>query len=210
MVNACKKIVLLVFALMIGAGSVLADTSPLLELVRKNYNPQTSLSTKFDLTIYWSVREKEEKKVGSIVLSPGDRFRVAVGGETFVSNGETLWDYSAKANQVVIKRLADVDKSSLPSQIFSAYIISCPFSEKERKGDVAKLTWKSDSAKAQYTAIDVWVQAKSGTITKCVMTDRNGNLFTYTFTKTVFGKKIPNEEFEFAIPTNARVIDMRK
>jgi outer membrane lipoprotein-sorting protein len=47
-------------------------------------------------------------------------------------------------------------------------------------------------------------------ISKCVMTDRNGNLFTYTFTKTLFGKKIPKEEFEFAIPTTARVIDMRK
>jgi outer membrane lipoprotein-sorting protein len=72
------------------------------------------------------------------------------------------------------------------------------------------LGWKSDSAKAPYRAIDVWTSAKSGAITKCVMTDQNDNTFTYTFTKTVFGKNISKEEFEFAIPTTARVVDMRK
>jgi outer membrane lipoprotein-sorting protein len=209
----CKKIAPAFFALMIGAGAAFADTatvrapSPLLDLVRKNYTPNTWLSTKFSLTIYWSVREKEEKKEGSIALAPGNRFRVVAGSETYVSNGETLWDYNAKANQVAINRLAEVDKSMLPSQLFASYVATCPFREKERKGGLAVLTCKNDSATA---TIDAWVNANTGAIVKCVMTDRNDNLFTYTFAKTTFGKKNSKEAFEFAIPTTARVIDMRK
>jgi outer membrane lipoprotein-sorting protein len=42
------------------------------------------------------------------------------------------------------------------------------------------------------------------------MTDRNKNLFTYTFTGTVFGKKASKEAFDFVIPKSARVVDSRK
>src|SRR5271157_1635664 len=101
--------------------------SPLLSLLRKNYNPETPLATKFSLTIYWSVREKEEKKKGTIELAPGDRFRITVGSETFVSNGETFWQYSPKTNQVVVKKLADVDRAALPSRILDRSIAAYPF-----------------------------------------------------------------------------------
>ena len=202
--------------MMLVAGAAISQyhdtsSSPLLSLIRKNYNPQTPLSTKFTLTLYWSVREKEEKKQGSILLAPGDRFKVKAGEETFVSNGTAFWQYNDKANQVVVKPLAEVDRSTLPSQLFAGYIGACSFREVERKGGTALLSWKDDSAhSAYYTAIKVWVSIKNGCITKCALTDRNGNVFTYTFAATTFGKKFKNEEFEFAIPKNARIIDMRK
>ena len=193
------------------AGSDTAiSPSPLLSLVRKNYNPQTPFETKLNLTIYWSVREKEEKKQGSILLAPGDRFRVTVGNDTYVSDGTTLWTYNSRANQVVIKPLADVDLSIHPSRLFVTYIGRCLFREQELNDGVAKLSWKSDSSSAAYTSMVVWVQVKTGSITKCIMTDRNKNLFTYIFTGTVFGKKAPKGAFDFVIPNNAQVVDTRE
>jgi outer membrane lipoprotein-sorting protein len=192
-----------------GVAATLSPAS-LLSLVRQNYNQETPIEAKLTLTIYWSVREKEEKKQGRIILAPGDRFRVTVGNETFVSNGATLWTYNSKANQVVIRLLADVDLALHPSRLFTTYIGSCPFREKGRTNGTALLSWKSDSSSAAYTSIRVWVQVKTGSITKCILTDRNKNLFTYTFTGTIFGKKIPQEAFEFVIPNNARVVDSRK
>ncbi len=192
-----------------GSSASTDSLSPLLTLLRKNYNPETPLSTKFSLTIYWSVREKEEKKLGRIVLAPGDKFRVTVGGETFVSNGKTFWHYSAQANQAVVKGLADVDRATLPSQIFARSIAVYPFREQERKKNTVLFAWKGDSAGAPYTAIRLWVQETSGQITRCVMTDHNDNTFTYIFSATAFGKKYSKETFEFAVPENARTVDMR-
>ena len=184
--------------------------SSLLTIVRRNYNQETPIESKLTQTIYWSVREKEDKKQGSIVLAPGDCFRVTVGSETYVSDGKTIWTYNSKANQVVIRNLADVDLALHPSRLFVSYIGVYPFREKERTNGMALLSWSTDSSTVPYTSIRVWVQIKTGTITKCVMTDRNKNLFTYTFTNTVFGKKVPKEAFDFVIPKNAQVVDSRK
>jgi outer membrane lipoprotein-sorting protein len=194
---------------------VFADTSatavsPILSLLRKNYGPEASLSTKFTLTIYWNVREKEEKKRGKIVLAPGDRFRVTIDKETFVSDGETFRHYAAGANQVIIKNLADVDRSTLPSQIFTRYITAYPFREVGRNKGVVRFSWKSDSGKTRYREIGVDVQEKGGRITRCVLTDNNGNLFTYTFSSTVFAKKFAQEGFAFNAPKNTRIVDMRE
>lgn len=193
----------------LSAGS---DTSPspLLSLVRKNYNKDTPMEADLALSIYWSVREKEEKKQGRIALAPGDCFRVTIGSETYVSDGKTLWDYNSRANQVVIKLLADVNLTLHPSSIFTNYIDACPFREQERKNETALLSWKTDSASAPYSSIRVWVRIKTGIITKCEMVDRNKNLFTYTFSGTVIGKKAPGEAFDFVIPKSAQVIDSRK
>ena len=184
--------------------------SPLLSLVRKNYSPETSLSAKFSQTIYWNVREKEEKRKGRICLAPGDKFRVTIDKETIVSNGETFWQYSAGANQVVMKKIADVDRSALPSQIFARYLLAYPFREVERKKNIVQFSGKSDSAGAPYKEIRLWVRETGGQLTRCVLIDRNDNTFTYAFTAMVFGKNLPRETFEFDVPKNARIVDMRK
>ena len=184
--------------------------SPLLSLLRKNYGPEASFSTKFTLTICWNVREKEEKSKGRIVLAPGDRFRVTIDKETFVSDGETYRQYSAGTNQVIVKNLADADRSTLPSQIFARYIAAYPFREVGRKKGCARFAWKSDSGETRYREIRVEVQEKGGRITRCVLTDNNSNTFTYTFSSTVFGEKFTKERFAFNAPKNARIVDMRQ
>ena len=62
--NRISVLVRVAPAIMLVAGAAISQyhdtsSSPLLSLIRKNYNPQTPLSTKFTLTLYWSVREKE-------------------------------------------------------------------------------------------------------------------------------------------------------
>ena len=186
---------------------------PVLTLIRKNYCPATALETRLSQTIYWSVREKEEKNSGSVVLAPDDCFRVMVGNETWVSNGITLWTFNSKANQVVVRKLADVDPALLPTHLFAAYFATLPFREQKRaEGGTTELLWKSDSVAKTgppYTSIRIWATA-NGCITKCVLTDRSDNLFTYSFTGTVFGKKAPKETFDFVIPKSARVVDSQK
>ena len=201
--------------MLIAVSSACADTtatvvSPLLSLLRKNYSSEMSLSAKFKLTIYWSVREKGETKKGKIALAPGDRFRVTVDKETFVSDGETFRQYSAGTNQLVVKRLADVDRTTLPSQIFARYLAAYPFRETGRKKGIVRFMWTSDSAGTPYKEIQVTVQEKGRCITRCVLTDNNGNTFTYDFAATVFGEKYPKGQFTFDVPKNARVVDMRQ
>ena len=195
----------------IAGGTLATDTaSPLLAAMSEKYNPQASFSTKFSLTIFWAVREKQEKKQGSIALAPHERFRVTAGKETYVSNGSLFWTWNASTNQVVIKPVAALESKFLPSQIFSKYVVSCPFREEKREGETVLFSWKSDSADAPYPAVRIWVRRKNAEIIRCEMTDRNENRFDYSFTATVFNAAISKEEFEFAIPKNASIVDLRK
>ncbi|MBN1129868.1 MAG: outer membrane lipoprotein carrier protein LolA [Chitinispirillaceae bacterium] len=185
-------------------------SSPLLALLRKNYDPARSIVADYSLVIYWSVREKKEMRSGSIRLDSGDCFFITTGDERFVSNGTTYWHYNAKSRQVVIKNLANVDMSMLPSQLFARFIVSCPFKQRGREKGIVELAWTNDSAGAPYRTIHVWAREKDGLIAKCLMTDRNGNTFTYTFTGMTTGAKKNRRVFEFAIPKNAAVVDLRE
>lgn len=189
-----------------------AGDDPLVRLLgqlKNNYDPAHSVSAQYELTIYWSVREKEERRQGSIVLANQDRFRITAGDETFVSDGETYWHHSSKAKQVVIKNLADVDRSLLPSRVFTRFVVSCPFTLKERLGGIAELFWTADSADAPYRSVHVRAREKDGVIVQCILTDRQDNRFTYSFSGTTIGKKFPGSTFEFSIPKNAHVVDTR-
>jgi outer membrane lipoprotein-sorting protein len=186
-----------------------AHPESVLALIRKNYSPENSLSTQFSLTIFWSVRENQEKKKGSIVLAAGNRFRVEADRETWVSDGTTFWDYTPASQQVVIRRLADVGPSSYPSQIFTRYLTAFHFQEQDRRNGVVRLSGKNDSADAAYASIQLWAQEQSGRIDRCVLTDQSGNTFTYVFSDTRFGRNFSRETFEFAIPKSARIVDMR-
>jgi outer membrane lipoprotein carrier protein len=186
-----------------------SSAGSVLPIIRKNYNPESALSTRFTLTIFWSVREKREITKGTIALAPGNRFRVQTDAETWVSNGQTFWDYTPGSGQAVIKRLADVDQSSLPSQLFSRYVAELHFQETAQRGGFAELSWQSDSAKTPYASITIRARVQSGRLEQCVMTDHEGNTFTYVFSATEFGRKFSRETFEFAIPKSARIVDMR-
>ncbi len=189
------------------AGTALSES--VLPLIRKNYTPESSLSAQFTLTIYWNVREKQEKKKGSVILAPGNRFRVRTDGESWVSDGQTFWDYSPSSQQVVIKRLADVDRSSLPSQIFSRYLTEFHFREKEGRDGAIELSWNNDTAGGPYASIKLRTHGRTGRIDGCVLTDHNGNTYTYVFSGTQFGGNFSRETFEFKIPKSTRIVDMR-
>lgn len=198
-----------IFALLLCVQSSRAESS-ILELVKKNYSTANTIQAQFDLDIYWNVREKKEHKSGKLFIAPNDRFRVEAGEETMVSDGHFYWDYNRKASQVVIKNLRDLDAGMLPSGLLTTYLTKYALKEKKRDGGEAVFEWKADSASNLSTAaIAARVQTNTGVVNSLIVTDRSGNTQTYTFKKTAFGRKIPQEVFRFEAPKNARIVDNR-
>jgi outer membrane lipoprotein-sorting protein len=208
-----RQLSALVFIVFCFVSCICAGSESILSLVHRNYGPDASFSTDFTLKIWWQVREKEETKKGSIAMAPGEKFRVVVGNETYVSDGTTCWNHNLKANQVVIRDRAETDLSMLPSRIFAGSLDSSALRVRKQSGQEALLSWTLDtgsSAGRAYSSIGILAERASGRITKCTMTDKNGNTFTYVFTKTIFNKKFSGGAFAFAIPKKARIVDMRK
>jgi len=182
-------------------------------ILRKNYSGAGAVTAAFDLSIYWSVREREEKKSGELLIAPGDKFRVALGKEVFVCDGKTYWQYSEKNAQVVVNNFSDIDASTLPSKLLSAFLSTRRFEEKARSGGTVELAWKGGAGAANddgYMAITAVVEEKTGVIKVLKLTDANENVHTYTFKKTAFDRPPKNDVFRFSAPKGVEVVDMRE
>jgi outer membrane lipoprotein-sorting protein len=192
--------------------SICQDTG-LLSRVAKNYGGTVSLSTNFDVTIFWKVREKQEIKHGKIVCAPGDRFRIELGDSKWVSDGTTLWQYDKTVSQVIIRRLASCEGSQLPSRMLSKYLTMYSFKEQKGKGNNTVFGWALDSTaapqKGEARRISFTVDPKNAAVKELMVVDKSGNESTYSFRATAFGAAARASAFSFDIPKGARVLDER-
>ncbi|MCX7727026.1 MAG: outer-membrane lipoprotein carrier protein LolA [Chitinispirillaceae bacterium] len=179
--------------------------------IMENYVKNLNMESDFDQSIYWSVREKTTKNKGKIVLSSGNKFRVELTNEKWISNGNICWYYNSKSNQVLIRNLKDFDQTLLPSYILSNYLSSCNFVEKRRDKGILTLAYNKDSTEnLPYKSIVLTMDNKSGTILSLFFIDENDNEHTYVFKKTTLNKKISPQSFNFEVPSDAEIIDYRK
>lgn len=206
-----KAVVALYIILSILQTSLYAQENAVITALKKKYNEKTSLELTFDLDIFWKVREKHEKKSGSLHLMPGDKFRLTIGSTEWISDGHNYWQYNEKTSQVIIKNLLDVDLSMHPSQVIKTYL---GYSYKVKSDDAKQtvLTWSTTDPdqKKTYKEITLWVNKKKNTIDKIRAVDKNGNESTYTFKKTKTGVQFPPTLFEFEVPKGVDILDTRK
>jgi outer membrane lipoprotein-sorting protein len=184
----------------------------LIQQLRERYAAGATLTTEFDLTILWKVREKQESSSGRLFLAPGDKFRVELGPTTWVCDGQTVWQYSSRTKQVLIKRLLDIDLAAHPSQILSRYVSDYEYRVLEDTDKRAILQWEADTGSPPplYTSITIHYDKAEDAISSLVVIDRHGNESTYLFKKTTFGSEIPRKVFEFEVPKGVEVLDERK
>lgn len=181
------------------------------ESLRKKYDSKKSVDLSFELTIFWSVRERYEKKNGELTFSPGEKFKLTLGNSTWVSNGQTYWQFSNKTNQVVIKSLLDIDLSLHPSSMMQSFL-SYPFSVFSSDEKTTILQWMGDPKNSDlpYKKITVNVDKKKMIINELTVTDDDGNESRYIFKRSKFGENKAPRFFDFSIPEGADVLDTRK
>lgn len=207
MVRVQKKLVTIV--VMLFAVSLFADTNSVLNVIRKKYGENSYVDMEFDLTIFWAIREKYEKKSGKLTYAPDDNFYLKLGHSTWISNGQTYWQYSDRTNQVVIKGLLDVDVSMHPSSMLKNFLKKS-FKQDESNEKEIVLTFASNDKKSNYKKITLRINKKRMEISELVTVDSDQNESRYVFKKVKLGEKPSPAQFEFTIPQGADILDTRK
>ncbi len=205
-----KQYIISISLILLGLSQIVSATSDnsLLTQLKKKYSTSSTIKADVQLKVWWQVREKGETKKGSLLLTSGDKFRVTLGNEVYVSDGTTCYQYHNVTKLLQIKNLRDIDQSMLPSHIITSFIANYPLKEVSRTDKETHLEWKADSVASSYKSIDITVDSKNN-MKSLVLTDNNDNVFTYTFTKTEFGGTVPKGAFEFETPSDAQVNDAR-
>jgi outer membrane lipoprotein-sorting protein len=211
MVKIMTKFLFPLLPIVILVSQVFSNEPAVMKLISKKYTPGSFIEAQFQLHTWWSVREREETKKGKIFLAPQNNFRVELGNDILVSDGKTYWQYNKAGKQVIIDNFCNVELSYHPSQLLSTFLTGYSYKEAEKSATETVLKWSTDDpAKSQYKEIELRVNTKSGEVQQLKMIDRNDNIQTYIFKKTVFGAKIPKEVFTFEVPEDVQVLDNRQ
>jgi outer membrane lipoprotein-sorting protein len=195
------------------AFSCFCQQERLIDRIKKNYDGTTTLSAVVDIRIVWKVREKTDNMHGSILLAPGDKFRVDLGTTLWVSDGATLWQYDKALSQVIITALSKAGSEMIPSRILADYCTKYPLTASKNKEGYDVLEWKADSASGPkpggVSYVRITAFGRRAVVRELFIIDSHGNETTYAFPKTNWNGNLPKDAFAFEVPKGARVIDKR-
>ena len=207
-----KTIISTFLFLIIPAVSCFCQQERLIDRIKQNYGGATTLSAAVDIRIVWKVRETTDNMHGSILLAPGDKFRVDLGTTLWVSDGATLWQYDKAVSQVIITALSN-SAAMIPSRMVADYCTKYPLTTSKNKEGYDVLEWKADSASGPGSGgvsyVRITALGKRAVVRELFIIDSHGNETTYAFKSTTWNGKIPKNAFAFEMPKGARVIDKR-
>ena len=208
-----KTIINTFLLLIVISVSCFCQQERLIDRIKQNYSGTTTLSASVDIRIVWKVREKTDNMHGSIVLAPGDKFRVDLGTTLWVSDGATLWQYDKAVSQVIITALANNGNAMIPSRMVADYCTKYPLTASKNKEGYDVLEWKADSASGPQSGgvsyVRITALGKRAVVRELFIIDSHGNETTYAFKSATWNGTIPKNAFAFEVPKGARVIDKR-
>jgi outer membrane lipoprotein carrier protein len=187
------------------------------ELVRQTEKEALGAATlivDFKLSIHWQLRDTLEEKSGKIYLKKPEKYRIELGDNLIVSDGETFWRYSKKNRQLVINRIRDIESDFQPGQWLFKYSdqykpagLDSAVQAGEKCYGV-RLVPKEEGAR--FDSLQVWISGKNSLPIKIETKDKNDNSATYTIDKIVRNTELADKLFRFSPPKGTEVIDMRQ
>jgi outer membrane lipoprotein-sorting protein len=170
------------------------------------------LSLKFDASVYNAALDKQDDYQGRLLLKGAAKFRLEIPGGTYVSDGETFWEYHAQNRQVVVKAAKDMEDKPLPGDVLLRFLDSDPLSlAKARDGGKEYLEMRLDPARAMKNldSLAVLLDKSDYSVHRISSRDVSGNEAKYTVTSIKRNGGLKDKEFAFALPKGVEVVDMR-
>ena len=179
---------------------------------REQFASSSTFSARFEKQLYWTALDKTQKLQGRIYTRKPDRFRVEVeGGDLVVADGQAIWVYSKKNQQVVVS--AYQGEVRTPWQILLDYTSQwAPVGVEETKLDGQAcylLALQPPSGRASSGQLKVWLDRRRWLPLKVEQKDESDNLVTYVLRDHRLGTKLDAGLFRFNAPPGVEVIDRR-
>ena len=194
--------------------SASADTAKeIMQNVKKKYDSIEDADLKFVQKTTFGLSKIEQRSTGTLVFKKGNKYRVVTENQTIVTDGETVWSYSAANNQVLIDNFKMDENAFSPERIlsgapgdFGAVLLG-----EDRVGKTETVVVKLTPGDGHSTikAMKLWVDNSTWLIRKAEISDVNGKDTEYTVTDIKINSGIEDSEFTYQVPGGAEVVDLR-
>jgi chaperone LolA len=177
---------------------------------REQFAASATFSARFEKQFYWSALDKTQKLQGRIYTRKPDRFRVEVeGGDLVVADGQAIWVYSKKNQQVVVSEYNGEVRT--PWQVLLDYTAQwTPAGVEETRLDGRAcylLDLRPPGGGARQ--LKVWLERRRWLLLKVEERDESGDLVTYILKGHHLGPVLKPSLFRFVAPEGVEVIDRR-
>ncbi len=197
-------------------GSVLLasqNAEEVLEKVRKHYETVKDAELRFTEKVRFPMAKIEQQISGTLFVKKNNKYRVELDDRVIVTDGQTLWSYSASNNQVIIDRFKQDEKSLTPEKIlvgtpenFTATLVG----EEMLAGSettILKLVPKDEQSFIH--SLRLWIDEKEWMIRQVEIVDVSEKQTTYAVLELRTNTGLQDSRFVYRIPEGVDVVDLR-
>ena len=181
--------------------------------MQKKFAGYKTFSAKFEKQFYWALLDnKMQSRKGKIYTRRPNQFRLELeNGDIVIAEGEAIWAYNKKNQQVVVSAYAGELKT--PWEILLDYTESyAPIAVEEVKLEgrpCYMLSLRSRTQGSYVEQMKIWVDNKRWQLLKAEQREVNDNITTYILKDHRTNKKLDDALFRFELPEGVDVIDRR-
>ncbi|MFK7810476.1 MAG: outer membrane lipoprotein carrier protein LolA [Saprospiraceae bacterium] len=176
----------------------------ILEKIKNEYQSYSSMEIDFTLTIAFP-EEKEEIQKGSITQQ-GNKYRMQMGAQEIISDGEVLWLYLKDRNEVQINDIEEAGDGEVdifsPEDLFTLYekgdyIYALVNEEKEGGKAIQQIEFKPTDRYSEYTKLRLTIEKGSNKVMRMKVFSKDGSKYTLNIDKLNANKKFDADYFTF-------------
>jgi outer membrane lipoprotein carrier protein len=173
----------------------------------------TSLKIVFTYVMENSNMDIDEKMEG-ILYSKGDKYRMQVGSNLFISDGETIWSYMEDIDEVHINLVENTELALTPTSLleeFDTQYRSTFIRQEQHSGRLVDIIDLIPNNSQVFFKYRIAIDSGTKMMAYAIAYDRHGGTYTYTIDSYETNPSIPNATFSFS-PANfpgIEVIDLR-
>jgi len=184
------------------------------KLSQKNKSYST-IKADFEYTLKNEGEGLNESQKGTITLK-GEKYIIELGTQQVISNGKDVWTYLKDVQEVQLTEILPDDESSMlsPHKLFTIYESGFKYVYKGQETidgktiDVINL-YPIDAGEKPFHTVVLRVNNAASQIHSMTIKMKDGNTFAYDLTTFETNKPIADNAFEFEVPADAELIDLR-
>lgn len=212
---------ILICCLLCLSGPASADNrgAEIIDKLQDKFGDLKTLSARFVRKHYWRIMDQHSEMDGRLYVQRPKRFRFETKIQMVVTDGEKVWNYAPKNEQVLISDYNTVEKNRSDEKLLFDLILLGGYAQTylpAHKGDervdgkncyVVELTAKLSDT--YIPTILLWIDKRVWVVRQVEYRFLNGDVTTFELSDLKVDKKISEDKFQFVVPKNIEAVDLR-
>ncbi|MFP4089400.1 MAG: LolA family protein [Cyclobacteriaceae bacterium] len=186
----------------------------ILDEMSNTYQEIGAFKSDFSYSMENPTQSISEDFEGEITVN-GDKYRLNMGGQEIINNGETVWTYLEEVNEVNIDNYDPSEGDISPTQIYNAYKRGFKYvylEDQTENGSTYHLVdLLPENNDNQFFKIRLFISKDDKTLKRWKVFDKNGTIYTYEISNFNPDAEISDDVFTFDESNyqGVEVVDLR-